>query len=131
MTTTTFVDEVTVIEASWLNDVNADVYGTRPVLTGGTGATDAATARTNLGLAIGTDVQAYDADLTTWAGVTPGSGVTAALSVNVGNAGSPVVNGGALGTPSSGTITNLTGTASININGTVGATHQHQAHSPP
>lgn len=28
----------------------------------------------------------------------------------------------ALGTPSSGTVTNLTGTASININGTVGAT---------
>lgn len=33
-----------------------------------------------------------------------------------------VLNGGALGTPSSGTVTNLTGTASININGTVGAT---------
>ena len=30
--------------------------------------------------------------------------------------------GNALGTPSSGTVTNLTGTASININGTVGAT---------
>ena len=33
-----------------------------------------------------------------------------------------VAVGGALGTPSSGTVTNLTGTASININGTVGAT---------
>jgi hypothetical protein len=33
-----------------------------------------------------------------------------------------LVNGGVLGTPSSGTVTNLTGTASININGTVGAT---------
>ena len=31
-------------------------------------------------------------------------------------------SGGALGTPSSGAVTNLTGTASININGTVGAT---------
>jgi len=31
-------------------------------------------------------------------------------------------DGGALGTPSSGTVTNLTGTASINVNGTVGAT---------
>lgn len=33
-----------------------------------------------------------------------------------------IYNGGPLGTPSSGTVTNLTGTASININGTVGFT---------
>lgn len=33
-----------------------------------------------------------------------------------------LLSGGALGTPASGTVTNLTGTASININGTVGAT---------
>lgn len=52
----------------------------------------------------------------------PGTGVLTALAVNVGTAGAFVVNGGALGTPSSGTVTNLTGTASININGTVGAT---------
>jgi hypothetical protein len=51
-----------------------------------------------------------------------GTGVATALAVNIGTAGSFVVNGGALGTPSSGTVTNLTGTASININGTVGAT---------
>lgn len=51
-----------------------------------------------------------------------GTGVQTALGVNVGTAGAFVVNGGALGTPSSGTVTNLTGTASININGTVGAT---------
>jgi len=51
-----------------------------------------------------------------------GTGVLTALGVNVGTAGSFVVNGGALGTPSSGTVTNLTGTASININGTVGQT---------
>ena len=36
--------------------------------------------------------------------------------------GNFVYQGQALGTPSSGTVTNLTGTASININGTVGAT---------
>lgn len=52
----------------------------------------------------------------------PGTGVLTALGVNVGSAGAFVTFNGALGTPSSGTVTNLTGTASININGTVGAT---------
>lgn len=38
-----------------------------------------------------------------------GTGVATALAVNVGTAGATVVNGGALGTPSSGTLTNCTG----------------------
>lgn len=38
-----------------------------------------------------------------------GTGVATALGVNVGGAGAFVVNGGALGTPSSGTLTNATG----------------------
>lgn len=38
-----------------------------------------------------------------------GTGVATALGTNVGSAGSPVLNAGALGTPSSGTGTNLTG----------------------
>jgi hypothetical protein len=50
--------------------------------------------------------------------ITTGTGVVTALGVNTGNAGAFVVNGGALGTPSSGTVTNLTGTAAINITGT-------------
>lgn len=53
---------------------------------------------------------------------TTGTGVLTALGNNIGSAGAPVTFNGALGTPSSGTVTNLTGTASININGTVGAT---------
>jgi hypothetical protein len=38
-----------------------------------------------------------------------GTGVATALGVNVGSAGAFLVNGGALGTPSSGTLTNATG----------------------
>jgi hypothetical protein len=51
-----------------------------------------------------------------------GTGVATALAVNVGSAGAPVVNGGALGTPSSGTLTNCTfPTLNQNTTGSAGS----------
>ena len=81
-----------------------------------TGTLASSTALTASALVIGGGAGAAPSTTTT------GTGVVTALGVNTGSAGAFVVNGGALGTPSGGTVTNLTGTASININGTVGAT---------
>ena len=51
----------------------------------------------------------YAATGTAVSGATTGTGVVTALGVNTGSAGAFVVNGGALGTPSSGTLTSATG----------------------
>lgn len=61
MSTTNFVDGSTVIYASWLNDVDATTYQALNA------ATTPAEARTALSLVPGTDVQVYDATLTSLA----------------------------------------------------------------
>ena len=53
-----------------VQDLEADANTDRPIVAGGTGASTASAARTNLGLAIGTDVQAFDAGLLSIAGLT-------------------------------------------------------------
>lgn len=88
---------------------NASGVPLERTLTADNAITTLATFRQGFGLEIGVDVQAFDADLSTWAGITPGTGVGTALAVNVGSAGAFVTFDGALGTPSSGTGTFLTG----------------------
>jgi len=70
----------------------------------------------------------YASTGTAVSGTTTGTGVVAALSVNTGSSGSFVVNGGALGTPSSGTLTNATG---LPISGIAAAVVNTQTSTSP
>ena len=114
MTTTTFTTKETVIEAAWANDVNALVYDVF------NGATTVALARTALGLVIGTNVQAWDADLdaiaalaktdsniivgngSTWVAE---SGATARTSLGLGTGDSPQFTGIEVGHATDSTLT--------------------------
>lgn len=112
--------------------------GTTPVISilssTGSGAIVLATSPTLVTPALGTPTALIGTNITgTAAGLTAGTasaiavggitglgtGVATALAINIGTAGSPIINGGALGTPSSGVATNLTGTASGLTAGTV------------
>lgn len=95
------------------------VTGTLPVANGGTGLTAGTSggvlAYTAAGtLASSAALAASALVIGGGAGAAPsttttGTGVVTALGVNTGSAGAFVVNGGALGTPASGTLTNATG----------------------
>jgi len=56
------------------------VTGTLPIANGGTNATTASAARTSLGVAIGTDVQAYSANLASFSSKTAPSGTVVGTS---------------------------------------------------
>lgn len=126
------------ISASYVGQTSITTVGTLTAGTIGAGFTAIANARlANSSVTIGSTNIALGATSTTLAGLTSvtstsfvgaltgnastatnvavggitglGTGVATALAVNVGTAGAFVVNGGALGTPSSGTLTNATG----------------------
>lgn len=115
-----------------------------PVASGGTGVgtltgyvkANGTAAMTASATIPSTDLTGVVTSVTGTAPVASSGGTTPAISMAAATASvngyltstdwttfnSKLTSGGALGTPSSGTVTNLTGTASININGTVGAT---------
>jgi hypothetical protein len=96
-----------------VNDVLTNVAGTiawaAPSGGGGSGTVNSGTAG---------QIAYYAGSGTAVSGATTGTGVVTALGVNTGSAGAFVVNGGALGTPSSGTGTNITGIPYANLTGT-------------
>lgn len=111
------------------NNINAQL--STAVITGGTidGATIGATTATT-GKFSQLDVDNLRLDANTISStdtngnvaITPnGTGEVTISKLNVTGVAT-LAAGAILGTPASGTVTNLTGTASININGTVGAT---------
>lgn len=98
--TIAFISDITGTNSGTNTGDQTSVTGNAGTVTNGLYTTD-----------VGSVVQAYDADLTTWAGITPGTGVATALAVSVGSTGAFLTFNGAGGTPSSLTGTNITGTA--------------------
>jgi hypothetical protein len=104
------------------------VFATSPTLvTPILGTPTSATLTNATGLPIGTGVSGLGTGVATFLATPSSANLLAAVTDETGTgslvfATSPTLVTPALGTPASGVVTNLTGTASININGTVGAT---------
>jgi len=88
----------------------SSITGTLAIGDGGTGATTASAARTALGLAIGTNVQAFDADLTTLSGMQTGAAtaLAALTSTEIGILDGATVTTGELNILDGGTSATAT-----------------------
>lgn len=90
------------------------------VANGGTGASDAAAARTNLGLAIGTNVQAWSANLDEYSAVNPSADALLLLAdADVPRLGTSNTWSGATNAFQSVTATTLDATGNASFGGTV------------
>ena len=91
----------------------SSITGTLAVSDGGTGATTASAARTALGVAIGSDVQAYDAQLDTFAGA---SSATATALVALSSTEVAILDGATVTTAELNILDGVTSTATeLNI----------------
>ena len=91
----------------------SSITGTLAISDGGTGATSASAARTALGVAIGSDVQAYDAQLDTFAGA---SSATATALVALTSTEVAILDGATVTTAELNILDGVTSTASeLNI----------------
>jgi hypothetical protein len=107
--------------------VNVGTAGA-PVVNGGVLGTPSSGTLTNAtGLPVSTGISGLGTGVATFLATPSSANLRTAVTDETGTgalvfATSPTLVTPALGTPASGVVTNLTGTASININGTVGAT---------